>query len=175
MRNPARQALPLDLIPDWIPFVGKLDDMAAGVMAGVGLTTMWVGWTYGTGPKPPEAIAAATHLTAAYEYSAPARGALVGALKAGYRAAVPVAAVAAPAVEMAWSKVGPHLRALRRQMLGAALDAHAAQVEAASEGPAKAGLRWLKGIGRAAANAVREALEGGVGYPKTTEGVKKGE
>lgn len=28
--------------------------MAAGVIAGVGLTMMWVGWTYGTGPKPPE-------------------------------------------------------------------------------------------------------------------------
>jgi mannose/fructose/N-acetylgalactosamine-specific phosphotransferase system component IIC len=45
--------------------VGKLDDMAAGAVAGVGLTMMWAGWTYGTGPKPPEAIAAATHISAA--------------------------------------------------------------------------------------------------------------
>ena len=68
--------------------VGKLDDMAAGVLAGCGLTMMWAGWNYGTGPKPPEAIAAATHVTAAYEYCAPARAALLSAVKAGYNAGV---------------------------------------------------------------------------------------
>ena len=30
-------------------FVGRLDDMAAGLVAGVGLTMMWAGWSYGTG------------------------------------------------------------------------------------------------------------------------------
>lgn len=32
----AYKALPFDLIPDWIPFVGRLDDMAAGLVAGIG-------------------------------------------------------------------------------------------------------------------------------------------
>lgn len=47
-----------------------------------GLTMMWAGWSYGTGPKPPEAIAVATQLSAAYEAAAPARAALATAFNA---------------------------------------------------------------------------------------------
>ena len=48
--------LPLDLIPDWIPFIGKADDLIAGLFAGVGLTITFIGWHFGMGPKPIEAV-----------------------------------------------------------------------------------------------------------------------
>ena len=46
----AYRGLPFDLIPDWIPLFGKLDDLAAGGVAGAGCAMMYFGWHYGTGP-----------------------------------------------------------------------------------------------------------------------------
>ena len=45
----AYRNLPFDLIPDWIPLLGKMDDLFAGLCAGVGLTLVYLGWHYGTG------------------------------------------------------------------------------------------------------------------------------
>jgi hypothetical protein len=40
----------------------------------------------------------------------------------------PAAAAAAPAVEMAWARVRPGVEAVRRKVLGSALEEYAAQV-----------------------------------------------
>ena len=77
----AYRGLPFDLIPDWIPLFGKLDDLAAGGVAGAGCAMMYFGWHYGTGPKPTEAIAVANALAVANTHLAPAKKAAIAAIK----------------------------------------------------------------------------------------------
>ena len=78
----AYRGLHFDLIPDWIPLFGKLDDLAAGGVAGAGCAMMYFGWHYGTGPKPTEAIAVANALAVANAHLAPAKKAAIAAIKA---------------------------------------------------------------------------------------------
>ena len=92
----AYRNLPFDLIPDWIPLLGKMDDLFAGLCAGVGLTLVYLGWHYGTGPKPAEILVAADLLEKAHVALVPAKVVAVQSVKAGIKAARPFANAAKP-------------------------------------------------------------------------------
>mmetsp|Transcript_18791 Transcript_18791/g.27790 ORF Transcript_18791/g.27790 Transcript_18791/m.27790 type:complete len:185 (+) Transcript_18791:118-672(+) len=47
-------ALPIDLLPDWIPIFGNLDDMAARMLGGAGLMMCYLGYYFGVGDTPEE-------------------------------------------------------------------------------------------------------------------------
>jgi len=126
----AYRQLPLDLIPDWIPFVGKLDDLIAGLFAGVGLTLVYAGWHYGTGPKPPEILVAADLLEKAHVAVAPLQAVAVRSVKTGIKAARPFASVALPMAEKFYaSTVAPAVRAAKHAVFGAAFDDYVANLE----------------------------------------------
>ena len=83
----AYRQLPLDLVPDWVPMIGKMDDLLAGLVAGVGLTIMFIGWHFGMGPKPVEAVLVVNSFSYAWTALYPVRVGAMWAVKALFAAA----------------------------------------------------------------------------------------
>ena len=76
----AYRALPLNLIPNFLPIVGHLDDALAGAVAVAGVALMYIGWQYGTGPKPTEMVIVAEMVSRVWDLLRPLiRVALVAA------------------------------------------------------------------------------------------------
>ena len=82
--------LPLDLIPNWIPFIGKADDLIAGLIAGVGLTITFIGWHFGMGPKPIEAVLVVNGFSYAWMALYPVRLGGLWLVKVIFQAAKPL-------------------------------------------------------------------------------------
>ena len=82
--------LPLDLIPDWMPFIGKADDLIAGLIAGVGLTITFIGWHFGMGPKPIEAVLVVNGFSYAWMALYPVRLGGLWLVKGIFQAAKPL-------------------------------------------------------------------------------------
>ena len=97
----AYRALPFDLIPDFLPVVGGLDDMVAGMIAGAGVALMYLGWQFGTGPKPIEMIIVAEIISQLRHLFRPLTRVALLAARAGVAAAKPLAAAAMPRVRVA--------------------------------------------------------------------------
>ena len=129
----AYRNLPFDLIPDWIPLLGKMDDLSAGLCAGVGLTLVYLGWHYGTGPKPAEILVAADLLEKAHVALVPAKVVAVQSVKAGIKAARPFANAVKPLAETFYkSTIAPVSAAAKTTFFGAAFDEYVASLEKAN-------------------------------------------
>mmetsp|Transcript_56130 Transcript_56130/g.177853 ORF Transcript_56130/g.177853 Transcript_56130/m.177853 type:complete len:166 (-) Transcript_56130:76-573(-) len=63
--------LPFSLIPNWMPLIGGLDEVVAGMVMGFGAVTTYIGWEYGTGPKPQQAIYVVETFSVVYASSKP--------------------------------------------------------------------------------------------------------
>lgn len=46
------RCLPIDLVPDFLPIIGKLDNLLAGVVIGIGISVAVFGYKFGVGPHP---------------------------------------------------------------------------------------------------------------------------
>ena len=95
----AYRSLPLDLIPDFIPIIGKFDDLLAGMLMGLGVAMMYAGFNYGSGEVPTEALRAVELTRGAYNKSAPYVRWLVDLIVAGFERAKPYYHIALREVE----------------------------------------------------------------------------
>ena len=93
----AYRALPLNLIPNFLPIVGHLDDALAGAVAVAGVALMYIGWQYGTGPKPTEMVIVAEMVSRVWDLLRPLIRVALVAARALVAAAKPFAAAAARA------------------------------------------------------------------------------
>ena len=97
----AYRALPLNLIPNFLPIVGHLDDALAGAVAVAGVALMYLGWQYGTGPKPTEMVIVAEMVSRVWDLLRPLIRVALVAARALVAAAKPFAAAAAPRARVA--------------------------------------------------------------------------
>ena len=74
--------------------IGGMDDMVAGMIAGVSIALMYLGWHFGTGEKPVEILIAAHAVGTAKLALYPLKLAAVAAFKAGVAASKPFVALA---------------------------------------------------------------------------------
>lgn len=126
----AYRALPMDFIPDWIPILGKIDDLFAGLFAGIGLCLIYAGWHFGTGPKPAEILIAADLVQKAKVALYPFQVVAVTSIKAGIKAARPVVNIVLPIIEKSIANtVMPVLLSVKDALLGAAFDSYITDLE----------------------------------------------
>ena len=95
----AYRSLPLDLIPDFIPIIGKFDDLLAGMLMGLGVAMMYAGFNYGSGEVPSEAMRAVELTRGAYNKSVPYVRWLVDLTVAGFERAKPYYHIAVKEME----------------------------------------------------------------------------
>jgi hypothetical protein len=132
----AYRQLPIDLIPDFIPVIGGMDDMVAGMIAGVGIALMYLGWHFGTGEKPVEILIAAHAVGTAKLALYPLKLAAVAAFKAGVAASKPLVALAVatywPYVESAFTKVRTLFYRLVEKLVGKAFEEYVNRLQQAN-------------------------------------------
>jgi len=126
----AYRSLPLDLIPDFIPIIGKFDDLLAGMLMGVGVAMMYAGFNYGSGEVPAEAARAVELTRGAYTKSMPYLRWAANLAVAGFERAKPYYHIAMrklePMLAQARVAAAPYLA-----QASAALQPYTAQVMAA--------------------------------------------
>mmetsp|Transcript_17197 Transcript_17197/g.56302 ORF Transcript_17197/g.56302 Transcript_17197/m.56302 type:complete len:214 (+) Transcript_17197:29-670(+) len=130
--------LPIDLIPDWMPFVGRIDDMIAGVVMGAGAALAYTGYMYGKGPKPPEVVGLVTLASEWWAVAAPYASKLWAVALVVLRVLEPLTSAATEALlallREAQTRCGPLLSGVSEKLLAKAAAEAAEQGSSAGAG-----------------------------------------